>query len=509
MKSRIQSSKKNIVYGAAGKIARITAKFLIRTVIIQSLGAAYLGLDGLFLNVVSVLSIAEMGISSAICFSLYKPIVQNNSYEMQQYLQLYKKIYTILGWFMLLIGLAITPFLQFIVNFPDGLSINYQLIYVLFLLSTVSTYWFGAYKSVIFTADQSNYVVTNVQNAVYCVAAIVQVVALLCTNNYYLYLIISIACNVVTNLVLSMFAEYAYPQVFSLKPNPLSDENRHELFKNVYGLALTKIATVIYTSSDNIVISVFVGTVVVGYYSNYLEVVSGVTGVISILFSGILSSIGNVNASGDRDKMYDVFKKMLFANMWIYGVCFTCLMQLFQDFIALWAGKDYLFGNSIVYLIGLMFLLPGLGNTCTIYKDACGLFWQTRYRACATALMNIVVSIILAARIGIAGVFIGTIVSFLTTTLLYDSRILYNEKFEKNVKHYYFWFCKSVVYIVLINLFIGVALRWLVATSWSMMLLKSVICFAAVNGIYLLLFRKLPECRYFMEFIKNEWKKRK
>lgn len=509
MKSRIERSKKNIVFGLLGKIVQLFFKFLLRTTIIYGLGAVYLGLDGLFANIIMVLSIAELGIGNAICFALYRPFAEQNEKKIAAYMNLYKKIFAILGIVILILGLILIPALGNIVNFDKAVAVNYYGIYILFLFNTVVTYWFASYKQVLFIADQKAYVVDNIKNSVYMVTVIMQILGLILFRSYYSYLVLMILGNVATNIAISAFADREYSFIKKYKEERLEGEDKADLKKNVFALALTKVSSVIYTSSDNIVISIFISTVTVGYYSNYSYIVSAVTGIISIIFSGLLSSVGNANIGESAKKMETIFKRMLFVNFWIYGVIFTCLMQLFQDFISLWAGKEYLLGNTVVYFIGLLFLIPGLNHTCTIYKDACGLFWQTRYRTIATATINIIISVILVGKIGLIGVFLGTIVSYFLTTFLKDPIIIYKEVLMTTPKKFYLWYASSFIIINFVNGLIGLCLKNLLADTYIMLSIKAIVCFTIVNIIYFLLCRKTEEFQYFKELLKNEITKRK
>lgn len=507
--SRIKKSKCNIGFGFVGKIVQLLLKFILRTAVIHFFGAVYLGLDGLFLNVLSVLSIAELGIGNAICFALYKPFAENDIKKVSSYMQLYKKIYKILGAIILVIGLVCIPFLHIVVNFDSSIQVNYYAIYVAFLLNTVLSYWFGAYYQSLFIADQREYIVNNVKNVVFAVTVTLQVVGIYLSRSYYCYLVIMIAGNVITNLLFAHYANKEYPVMKEKQTDSsLTKTELHSLKKNVFALSLTKISTIIYTSSDNIVISAFIGTISVGYYSNYAYVVSAVTGIISIVFSGLLASVGNANASESPEKMTFLFKKILYLNSLIYGICFIFLMQLFQDFMLLWAGKPYLLDNMTVYIIGLMFLFPGLSHSCTIFKDACGLFWETRYRTIATAIVNITLSIILAPRIGLPGIFGATIVSYLTTTFLVDPKIVCTKVLKQPATLFYVWYGKSLLSAVAINALLSVSIGRFQATTWFGFAIKAVLCGAIVAAAYVLLTFKNESFVYYKDLVKNEFSKK-
>ena len=333
--SRIENSKKNIGFGLIGKVVQILFKFLLRTTIIYYFGAVYLGLDGLFLNIISVLSIAELGIGNAICFALYKPLAEGNHSKIYTYMLFYKKVYYILGVLILSLGLMVIPVLKYIVNFDYSVSVNYYAIYILFLFHAVSSYWFGAYLQVLYIADMKEYRVNNIKNIIFMAMVVMQIAVIIITHNYYLNLMVVIAGNISTNLWIAQSARKDYADILKLKTASMTSGDKQQLKRNIFALTVAKISTVIYTSSDNILISIFIGTLIVGHYSNYAYVVSAVSGLIAILFSGLLAGVGNANAIESPQKMDQIFQQMLLVNFWVYGLCFICLHQLLQEFIYL------------------------------------------------------------------------------------------------------------------------------------------------------------------------------
>lgn len=504
MHTRFQNSKKNAMAGLVGQFVKIFTKFLIRTVIIYYFGAEYLGLDGLFLNVISMLSLAEMGIGDAICFALYKPIAEKDHKKISSLLFFYRRVYLIIGFVVFFIGIVLIPFLPHIVNFNNEIKINYVLIYVLFLLNAVSSYWFGAYRQVLFIASQKMYVINNIDNINLVICSILQILSLVLLKNYYIYLLIMVIMNIFKNYYLYFESRHEFD--YLSKGEILSQGEKNSLKKNVYALTVTKISSTIYTSSDNIIISSFIGTLVVGFYSNYAYIVTAVTGIISILFSAVVASIGDINAFGDKTKLKDIFNKMLTVNYLIYGFCFICLYQLLTPFIQLWAGEDYVLTGIEVLFICLRFLVPGLNHTCTIYRASCGLFWQTRYRTLATAIINIIVSIVLAQKWGLVGVFIGTIVAYLLTTFIVDPKVIFRDVFKQRSREFYIWYIMSVVKIFIITLVINIINGMITVSGIGGFILKLIsTVLVAICGLVILNIKD-QNMKYFYNTIVNRGK---
>lgn len=267
--SRIENSQRNVIYGFIGQFIKILVKFTLRTIVIYILGAVYLGLDGLFLNVISILSLAELGIGDAVCFALYKPIADGDKEKINSYMLFYKRIYIIIGFIILLLGIILVPFLQYLVNFDYEIKVNYYLIYFMFLTNTVLSYWFGAYRQVLLIANQQSYIINKIDNIILVINAILQAFVLMVFQNYYLYLFVMIITGIVKNVIIFIISGKSFPFINKKEGKGLEKKEKTEFIKNIYALALTKISSTIYTSSDNLIISTFVGTIIVGYYSNY------------------------------------------------------------------------------------------------------------------------------------------------------------------------------------------------------------------------------------------------
>lgn len=451
--SRTRNTKLNIAGGMIQMLVSTILSFVSRKIFIMTLGANYLGLSGLFTNVLSVLSLAELGVGGAIVFSLYKPIAESDVTKMQALMSLYKKFYRIIGFVILGLGMALIPFLKYLVNFEQGVDINYYYIYILFLCNSVISYWFFAYRSSIISAAQKDHKLVKVNVVTSFSTIIIQIIILISLNGntaYYIYLLVPIILGIVKNLFIYNISKKMFPFLEEPCHTKLDDGELSVIKKNVYALAITKLSTTIYSSSDNLVISALIGTIYVGLYSNYTMITLTITQIVNIIFNNFRSSVGDLNATATTEHKYEVYKRILFINFWIYGFCTIAFFILLNPFIYLIFGKEYIFNQWVTTIIALLFFIPGLNHTNTIYKDACGLFWQTRYRTLATAITNILISIFFAIIIPykqykIVGVFLGTIISYLVTIVPIDPRIVYRDVFEQKAAPYYMWLIKSII----------------------------------------------------------------
>lgn len=503
--SRVENSKKNMLFSLMSTIFTMILTFVNRTIFIHTLGLNYLGLNGLFTNVLSFLSIAELGIGTAISYSLYKPLAIKNDIKIASYLNLFRISYKIIGVVITIIGLCLIPFLNIFVNLDSSVSINYTTIYLLFLANTVLPYFFFGYKSSLLYADQKAYIVSKVDLVCNTVMIIIQFLVLLIFKNYYIYLIIGILTVTIKNYILSYKVNNLYPVVKNSKLIKLTKEEKRNLGKNVFSLSLTKISGVIYGSTDNIIISTFINTITVGLYSNYTMIINMIKSLISSVFNALTASVGNLNAEDNKEYLYVVFNRLNFINFWLYGFLFICINNLINVFIIVWVGETAVFSPRVVLLISLMFLIPGLNNVINIYKDACGLYWQTKYRALATAVVNLVVSLVLVQYIGIEGVFIGTIIAYLTTIYVKDPFVVYKECFKRSIGSYYRQLIGRIIFLLVLNWICGTIVKLLsrYLVGIFLFLVAGVILTIIINIIFIMIYYKTSEFKYFFELVKK------
>lgn len=498
---RVKNSIRNMTASLIGQIFTILINFINRRIFIRVLGVELLGVNGLFSNIISLLSLAELGVGIAITYSLYKPIAEKDNKKINALLNYYRIIYRNVGLFILFLGLSLTPFLNNLIESDTNIN-NLYLIYVIFILNTVVTYFFS-YKRSILIADQKNYLVTTYHYLAIFISNIVQIIVLLIYKNYILYLIVNIIIRIAENIKISKVADKQYPFIKGLKTNNLEENERRELSKNIKALAFHKFGSVIVNSTDNIIISKFVGLYWVGLYSNYVIITNALITVLSQIFGAITASVGNLNISSSKDKTYSMFNNIFLANFWIYSFCSITFYILSKDFITLWLGNKYLFNNYVVLILSINFLLNGMRKTSLIFKDAMGLFWYDRYKPFAEALLNLVFSVILVQQIGFPGVFIGTIISNLLTCFWIEPYIVFKYGFQKNVIHYFvkygFYILATIIAFLVINY-----LSYLINYSPIVnLIIKGSICVFMINTIYTILFYKTKEFKYFITLFRK------
>ena len=441
--SRLQATAKNAIVGINGQLFTYLLQFMSRTIFIHSLGSIYLGLNGLFSNILSILSLAELGIGYAITFSLYKPLADKNINKIQALMNLYKKTYHFIGVAVLIIGLALTPFLDYLIIDKPNIP-NLSFIYLLFLVNSVSSY-FLSYKRAIIIADQKNYLVTINTNIFALLTIITQIVILLLSKSFVLYLLVQIVFSISSNIVISKKADKLYPYIKNNAQVMLDVESKADIVKKIKAMAYHKIGSIAVFGTDNILIASFVGIIYVGLYSNYLMLINVVNSFIGQILNSATASIGNLTASENVEKNFEVFHKLFFGTFLIYGFGSVCLFTLINPFITLWVGSEYVFSTNLTLLIIINFYLSGMRQSVLTFRNALGLYYQDRYKPLFETVINLVASIILLKYYGLFGIFLGTMISTVSTSLWVEPFILYKYYFKIMLWDY---FKKYFIYLI-------------------------------------------------------------
>jgi Membrane protein involved in the export of O-antigen and teichoic acid len=445
---RIENTIHNMYIGLFGQIITYILTFVYRTIFIKTLGADYLGIQGLFSNILSILSLAELGIGSAITFSLYKPLANNNNEIISQLMNLYSKMYRIIGLIVAVIGLSIIPFMD---NFINGKQdIPYiTLIYLLYLADSVSSYFFS-YKRSILVADQKGYINTLNINIFAFVRTVIQCVLLVIYKNFILVLVIQIVFTFLSNLSISNKVNIVYPYLKNKNSNKMDPGIKLEIFKKIRAMSYHQFGSVAVLGTDNLLISFFVGIYWVGIYSNYLLIIGVIKTILQQFSQSVLASVGNLVSSESLDKTKTTFDFLLFINYWIYYFCSICFFTLINPFITIWIGSEYLFDVGIVVIITINFYVAGMRQNVLTFRNALGLFLYDRYKPFFEVVINLVVSIFLVKTLGIIGVFIGTFVSTVTTSLWVEPYVLFKYHFKIGLKQYCLKYLLYTTFTVLV-----------------------------------------------------------
>ena len=499
--SRTKNSIMNISSSVAYQILNLLLSFISRTVFIRILGIEYLGISGLFGDILTMLTLADLGFGTAMTYSMYKPLAEHDYETLAGLTCLYKKIYRVIALTITMVGLALIPVLPCLVKLDKPMP-HLTLYYVLFLANTVASY-LVIYKTNILSADQKSYVLTKYTAIFNVLQTVVLMVTLLITRSYIVYLVMQVAFIYISNFYKSHVAQKMYP--FINQHIELPKEQTKGLFKNISSVFLYKISSVLINATDNTLISTLIGTIWVGYYSNYSIVITKLTGIVNTFFYSLTASLGNLIVKEDANRRFEVFQIMQSISCILAMFCVPCILILEEDFVRVWLGEDFLLGGLVLIAIALNFYFSIVLLPIWVFREAAGLYRKTKYVMLTTAGINIITSIIFGKLIGLAGILFATSFSRLVTYFWYEPKILFEEYFEKKCFTYFFEIVKNFGYTLITVFVVGIASKWIVPSSWASFLLKS--CFVGMSSLTmaLIFYHKSSGFTLLLNRLKEVW----
>lgn len=489
---RTKNATRNIIFGVILKAYQIIVPFLMRTAMIYLMGVQYLGLNSLFTSILQVLNLAELGVGSAMIYSMYKPIAEDDNATICALMKLYKTYYRIIGLVIAVIGCALTPFIPKLISgdVPDNLNI--YLLYLLNLGATVLSYWLYAYKNCILQAHQRVDIVSKVSLVTSTIQYALQLLVLWLFKDYYLYVIVLLATQALTNITTAMCADRIYPQ---FKPKgQIATEEKKAINNRIKDLFTSKIGGIIYDSADTIVISSFLGLTALAIYQNYFYILNAITGLITVVFSACTAGIGNSIVVETKEKNYKDLNKFTFIICWGAGFCAVCLLCLYQPFMELWVGKDLMLSSSAVICFVVYFFVRQLNSLFNTYKDASGMWHEDRFRPLVAALTNLALNLILVQFIGLYGILISTVLAIVCVGMPWLLHNLFTVIFEKK---YLVGYLKNLLYYCFIIL-INCTITYFICTKVNAglittLVIRGAICVVLPNLIYLFAYYKRVE----------------
>lgn len=503
---RVEKTIKNLVYGYVFKIISLSLNFIVRIVFVKFLSIEFLGASGLFSNILGVLSFAELGIGSAITFCLYKPLEENDKEKIRTLMTLFKRCYHVIALIVIVSGLCCVPFLDILTS--HSTLPNLTLIYILYLLDTVISY-FGADKQSLLMADQKRYLVTRNTTIIQFVKSIFQIIFIVVSKNFLIYLTVQVICQIFTVLYLRITANREYPY---LRDNtvikPLSNEENRGIITNVKALVLHKIGGILVNNTDNIIISSFLGLATTGIASNFTMIISAVNTILLQLSYATLASVGNLIASDvDDDYRKKVFNRLDFLNYALYMICTIFLATLMKPLIEV-LGKEYGLGDSIVLILCANFMLSGSRQVVNQFKETAGLFTHDKYKSICEAIVNLVISLILVKPLGLLGVYIGTFACSIIAGAWWEQLVTFNYLFHESfIKYNLRWIGRLMFTISVSGLLIFIR-DYFSLTGFIGFIEMFLIDLILIIFLFLLLYRRTDEFKYFLQFI-NKIIKRK
>ena len=505
--TRTSNVIRNVWTGLVCQLLILIFSFANRTIFIKMLGNDYLSINGLFSNILNMISFVELGFGTALIYMLYKPVADNNIEKTQSIIKFYKKTYTLIGTVMFFIGILVIPFMNLIIKEPPAIKENLYIIYILYLTNTCIGYFFF-HKTAIINANQQNYIVTIYNQIGKLIQSLLQIGFLILTKEYILYLLIQLVMTITSNILISIKANKMYPYLKEKNVISLTKEEKNTIISKVKSLVFYRISPAILNGTDNLIMSSYIGLSSVGIYSNYYLITNYILLFLNQITSAFETSVGNLNVKEKEEQKENVFYKIVYICFLLYGIVCILLMATINDFINIWLGKEYVFSGFIVFTIVLYLYIDGLHFPSYSYRTTAALFDKAKMMPLIEVVLNIVVSIVLAKYIGISGVFLGTSISKILTFFWSDPKLLYKYLFKShNLKLYY----QKYFYYLFITLITGglmykLSILFPVSNYLTWFIRSCIMCILTILIFYLFTF-KMSECQEIKYIIKESIKK--
>lgn len=497
---RTQNARRNIIYGGFLKIYQMLVPFLMRTAMIYFMGVQYLGLNSLFTSILQVLNLTELGVGSAMVYSMYKPIAEDDTVTICALMRLYRLYYRIIGIVIAVIGIGLTPFIPYLVKKDLPAELNIYILYLLNLAATVLSYWLFAYKNALFQAHQRVDITSKITLGTTTIQYAVQLIVIIFLKDYYLYVLTLLFTQAITNIITAVAATKKYQNyrpVGKLESRLVKDINQR-----IRDLFTSKIGSVVVNSADTIVISAFLGLTILAIYQNYYFILTSITGFVAIIFQSCTAGIGNSIIVETKEKNYNDLKKFTFLICWIAGFCTCCLLCLYQPFMQVWVGKNLILEFSAVICFCIYYFVYEINQLLNTYKDAAGIWHEDRFRPLVTAGANLVLNLITVQFLGIYGVLLSTVLSMLFIgmpwllhnlfTVLFDRKQL--QEYLKSLFGY-----SVVVFMSCVGCYLICQLFHL--NIWLTLVVRIIICCLVPNTIYIIMYRKKSEYKQCLQLL--------
>lgn len=473
--SRLRNSINNISTGMLFRVLTLLMNFVSRTVFIRVLGDGCLGLNGLFTSILSMFSLAELGIGQAITFYLYKPLAERDERRVNSLIKFYKVCYRIIGIAIIIVGILLIPFLHKLVNMDIDTGYNLYYIYLLYLANTAITYLFFSYPQTLLSADQKQYIINKNESVFVIASAVGEIIVLLISHNFVIYLITKIMISVLKNVFLLYKVIKIYPYIIKKEKDRICKNEIRTMFKDVYAVFVVKLSSQLFNSTDNLFISSMFGTILAGYNSNYLLIINALYGITGTLIYSFGGSVGNLYATESKDKTEKIFSIIDYINRLMSCIFTTCLFVLLNHFIKMFWGEKYLFSMISVGLMCASYYMVSSLYALFSFRQSMGLFRYCIYNQLFAAIVNIILDYILGKSMGINGLFLSTVVANICFAIFPYAINLYKVGFKQNATQY----CLRILWgyiITFLTCFISYKYTVGISETYFGFVLKGIIC---------------------------------
>ena len=499
---RTKNAARNVVFDGMMEMVNVLFPFVIRSVMLHYLGTEYLGLNGLFKSILNFLNLAELGVGSAMVFSMYKPIAEDDTPAICALLRLYRTLYRIIGLAIAAVGLLLIPVLHSFIKGDLPADMNLYVLYLMNLGNTVLTYWLFAYKSSLLQAHQRRDLISKVTLAVRLTEYTLKILILVFTRNYYLYLAIQLVCQIVINVLIAVCASKLYPRYVPI--GNLPRDKTQDIFRRVRDLFTSKLSATVFDAADTLVISAFMGLTVLALYQNYYFIITALRMMLVVLLNACMAGVGNKLVMESKEANYRDLEKISLLFLWVLGVSSSMLLCLYQPFIHVWMGEDNILAIGLVFCFVVYYYSMGANKLINMFKDAAGIWRVDRWRPLTAALVNLGLNLLTVRRLGLYGVLLSSVFSIVFIQIPWLFRNLFCEVFPRQCMGKYIRLFCGLAAVALISC----GASWLVCglftlNVWSTLLLNAALSFLIPNLCYYIFYGRNPLFRESLSQLKR------
>lgn len=505
---RTRNAARNILYGSLLKICQTAAPFLMRTAMIHFMGVKYLGLSGLFASILQALNLAELGVGSAMVYSMYQPIIEDDTDLLCALMRLYRTYYRVIGLVIAGIGILSAPFMNHLIRGEIPSDINITALYLLNLGTTVLTYWLFGYKNCLLDAHQRVDISSKIILAVSFIQYGIQFFIVCTSGSFYTYMLVTFLSNIAINVITAAAVSKMFP---GYKPvGRVDKKTRKKINRRILDLFTTKIENMIVNSADTIVISASLGLTILAVYQNYYSIITAITGLVAIIFQACLAGIGNSVIVETKEKNLADLNKFTFIILWIAGFCVCSLLCLYQPLMKLWVGEEFMLETPAVVCLCVYYFIFEIIQLLNTYKDAAGIWHKDRFRPLVTACVNLILNGITVRFWGIYGIILSTVLSILLVGLPWLLHNIFTVLFQKEQLLSYVRKLLYYMVIVIVSCVVcAFFCQFIERSDLETLVIRGVICCIVPNAIYFMAYRRKKEFKQCLKLVEKIVKREK
>ena len=501
---RTKNAARNIVFDGTLEMVNMIFPFVIRSVMLHYLGTEYLGLNGLFKSLLTFLNLAELGVGSAMVFSMYKPIAEDDTSAVCALLRLYRTLYRIIGLAVAAVGLLLIPVLPKLIKGDLPADMNLYVLYLMNLGNTVVTYWLFAYKGSLLQAHQRRDIISKVSLAVRLTEYSLKILILVFTRNYYLYLAVQLLCQIIVNLLTAVWAAKMYPQY--VPAGKLPKEKTLDIFHRVRDLFTSKLSATVFDSADTLVISSFMGLAVLAVYQNYYFIITALRMILVVILNACMAGVGNKMVMESKEANYRDLERISLLFSWILGVSTSMLLCVYQPFMNVWMGEENLLAIGLVFCFAVYYYSMGANKLINMFKDAAGIWRIDRWRPMTAALVNLGLNLATVRWLGLYGVLLSTVFSIVVVQIPWLFHNLFQEVFPRRYMGRYIRLFCGLTAVALVSCGASWFLCGLYTLNvWPALLLNAAVSFVVPNLFYFAVYGRNPVFRESLSHLKRSF----